>query len=533
MTGSVFLRFLTGLYSTLISFYEYSRAAKITAALAGFAAHSVIVRAWRSIFCVDSGRSYAGGSRVFSLLYGLPKRLGRLTALCPPLFESSGFLTALNASFIGRFENLFLLFLSVTFLVPGQYWRNQVTVLGAGLLAVYFAALIAAGKRRACPGTNGSLLREIPPALVVFAALSALSLAVSHDLGDSLRIGSFLFSGIAVCVLIQFSITSRAMLDRFVAVIFAVMFLTAVYGFWQFASGIEVRLEFVDLATNAGMPGRVFSTMENPNNYAEFLTLFLPVCLAFVLNRRSDLARLVTSGMFLVCAAVLLLTYSRSSYVVAVFAFALFILLRNKRLIPFALVLAMLCLPFIPSSIANRFMSITSGDSSSTYRFIIWRAVQRMLAENFVWLSGVGMGPEAFGKVYRAYAVIEAMTAMHSHNLFLQVWVETGLFGLASFIALLASTWKRNVAAALNTADLAMKNYFVAFAASIAGIALFGMVEYVWFYPRIMLAFWVMMGLAMAAARLSKKPEPADGARLVESGYLPNTNNLPNRGDRQ
>jgi O-antigen ligase len=403
-------------------------------------------------------------------------------------------LAALDATLLLRYENALCLFLSVTFLVPGPYWRNPILLAAALAFGVYRLALGVA---------RGETLRlqDLPPGLVLFAALGLLSLTVSHDLGDSLRIFALLASCMALCLLVRDAITSRAALEKFAGALFLTLFLSALYGFYQSRAGIEVRLEFVDLAASAGLPGRVFSTMENPNNYAELLALLLPVCFAYLLNRKSDLSRLVCAGMFLACLLVLVMTYSRSSYVVVAFAFGLFIFLRNKRLVPFAAALALLALPFLPDTVVNRFLSIGS-DTSSTYRFIIWNGALRALREHGNWLAGVGIGPGAFGQVYRAYSVIEAMTATHSHNLFLQVWIEMGIFGLLAFLGLLASAWKAMAARAVASADGALKNYYAAFAASIAGITLFGMVEYVWYYPRAMLAFWVMLGLALGAARL-------------------------------
>ena len=53
--------------------------------------------------------------------------------------------------------------------------------------------------------------------------------------------------------------------------------------------------------SNKDMPGRVFSTLGNPNNYAEFLVLFMPFAMSFVLGKKKwNVSKL------LLCAGMLL-----------------------------------------------------------------------------------------------------------------------------------------------------------------------------------------------------------------------------------
>ena len=51
--------------------------------------------------------------------------------------------------------------------------------------------------------------------------------------------------------------------------------------------GIEVNPEYVDVAVNRSMPGRVFSTFANPNNFAELLVLTMPFTAALVFSVKS------------------------------------------------------------------------------------------------------------------------------------------------------------------------------------------------------------------------------------------------------
>ena len=51
-------------------------------------------------------------------------------------------------------------------------------------------------------------------------------------------------------------------------------------------------------------------------------------------------------------------------------------------------------------------------------------------------LYGIGIGEGAFAKLYPVYALSGIEAAPHSHNLYLQIAVETGFFSLFVFLVL-------------------------------------------------------------------------------------------------
>ncbi len=75
------------------------------------------------------------------------------------------------------------------------------------------------------------------------------------------------------------------------------------------------------------------------------------------------------------------------------------------------------------------------SDSSTSYSVYIWRAVVRMISDNPY--SGIGIGEGAWDRMYPMYSYIGVEAAPHSHNLYLQIWLELGVFGLIFFIVFL------------------------------------------------------------------------------------------------
>jgi O-antigen ligase len=386
------------------------------------------------------------------------------------------------------------LFLFAACVFPHSMWNNIYILFAAIYYCIICAVLYALGKKQA------PRLKYVYPSLIIFVAFSVLSLFTGNDFGDGLRMFMILFSCIIFYVLISSLITDRRKLHTLLVFLLLAVFITALFGLYQSAKGIEIRADFVDLITNNDMPGRVFSNMDNPNNYAEFLTMLGPILLALILTQKSDLKRLLFAVMLAPALIALILTFSRASYIAIVLAAAIFILMVGKRLIPVVIFLAAAAVPFLPSVIVNRILTI-GKDSSSALRFKIWESVFRTL--KYYWLTGIGIGPASFAKIYKANALVDAVSVMHSHNTLLQIWLETGIGGILAFLAFLLKMLTSVINAFLSVKDRSLKILLAGCASAICVFFAFSLVEHVWFYARVNLTFWIICGIATAAIKIS------------------------------
>lgn len=84
-------------------------------------------------------------------------------------------------------------------------------------------------------------------------------------------------------------ISDEKRLVKLLAFIYAAVILTSLYAIIQRKFGlVYVSASFTDLKLNTGIPSRVTSTLDNPNNFSEFLVLFMPLCAAFAGTRKSS-----------------------------------------------------------------------------------------------------------------------------------------------------------------------------------------------------------------------------------------------------
>ena len=332
----------------------------------------------------------------------------------------------------------------------------------------------------------------------------------------------------------------------------AILAATAVslYGILQYLTGtIGGASAWLDSNMFGDIAGRVVSTLENPNMLAEYLILIFPLAAARFITRGPSTQRasaLCGGVCIFVC---LILTWSRGAWLGLLIAGLFFLLIWHRRAmyLIFAGVLSIPFLPLVlPDSIISRFTSIGNlADTSTSYRVNIWQGAVRMLKD--FWYCGIGVGEPAWFSVYPRYSLAAIEAAPHSHNLYLQTWIESGIVGLClllAFIILLCqsnfSFYKRlsDMRASItdtlsishlkptdktvgaqksvvlrseNNAETAEKEITALrmnAAAPLCGIIaslLQGLTDYTWYNYRVFLMFWLVVGLSSAYVRLGQK----------------------------
>ncbi len=333
-----------------------------------------------------------------------------------------------------------------------------------------------------------------------FFALGGESIAPWHGITSYLLIllGYFLLANL---------LSSRRLLLRFCKNLVFSGSALAFIGLVQQILGLSVP-EWLD--QNASyINGRITAFLHNPNVLACYLILCLPLIFALLTEGKNGRGRRIFSLLLLVAA--LVFTWSRGAWVALFMALLLFVLLAAKK--PFRWFFGLgLLLPnlllFAPDSVARRISSIFSVfggsiDSSVYYRFKIWRSSLLLFFDN-LW-GGIGVSSENFQKSYLPYAVSGAEVAEHSHNLFLQIGIEMGVFALAAFLLLLVFAL-RKVLSPVSKDPLEVRYPVLGVGAfsSLFALLVFGIFDYVLYDFRIFFLFFAMLGLLSAAGRLSK-----------------------------
>jgi len=111
-------------------------------------------------------------------------------------------------------------------------------------------------------------------------------------------------------------------------------------------------------------------------------------------------------------------------------------------------------------------------------------------------LLGIGPGHNAFNKIYPLYQ-ISNFSALSAYSILLEVAVETGIIGLATFVWLLIVMFNQ---AALKLVRLQQQKsrdgfWLIGAFASLLGILAHGTVDTVWYRPEINTIWWLLAAL--------------------------------------
>lgn len=299
--------------------------------------------------------------------------------------------------------------------------------------------------------------------------------------------------------------------------------IVSVIGLLQFSKGIETSAAWIDPQAREEIKTRVYSVFDNPNMLSIYLVSVTPIVFEQFLSSR----RLIWLGSAALILTCLGLTFSRAGWASAILGLTVFAILKDKRLIVVLVTLIVLVALLAPKAVLERAVStVTFQDSSSRYRVTIWRATVRLI-EDF-WPSGLGLGHVPFTFVYPKYE-IAGTPAAHTHNLYLQFVVETGVLGLIFFIWLslgtlgkaLGKAWSLSLTlrtylypsdpvSSLKDSQMAVlpprKQPFkglsinrrigilAALTAALASQLLYGIGDNTWYNPKNALLFWSLFG---------------------------------------
>ena len=456
-----------------------------------------VARAWpESLLC-----------RLLTFLINLPAwLLHRLYRALPVTFEDSFFArlafemgeeTAIAQSWL----------IMLLWVIPFSHWNNAYSLMGFVLLLILFHA---GAMRRETFRLDLVSVGFYP--LVLFGAMF-LAVAFSYAPSLSLR---FLFYHIsaALCVLITVSaVRHEEDLKRLAAGGSVCVLVSSLYGVYQRIRGVEVNASYVDLKLNAGMPGRVESFFDNPNTFAEVLILLLPLVLALILCSRHLVTKLLACGVFAVGVAALGMTYSRASWVGIACAMVVMVFLWKPKLIPAFILLCCLAVPFLPSTIWNRILTIGNpADSSTASRVPLYQAALEVIRTSPV--SGAGLGTAATQAYIRDHNLYHADAPfVHAHNFYLQVWIEAGLLGIVGFVSSMLWNIKRGAHIARHTGNSAARTITCAAVASMCGAMVCGLADYLWNYPRVMCIFWFVFAMSLAGVKICRAQREETAAK--------------------
>lgn len=360
---------------------------------------------------------------------------------------------------------VYLLVFAVPFgsLLPFNIGGANVTA-ADGLLLLAWALYLARGIARR------RVELKIPPLALpfgLFILAAGVSMTVARSLTDSIaELTKWIEMFAAYWLVAQFF--EEKQIGKLLAVMFCAGLAQALLGAYQyyFRVGPEGFLLF------GGANLRAYGTFEQPNPYAGYLGLILPLALGAglgilvnVSRKGAKAPRFIDWGLLVLATvsavamlAALFFSYSRGAWIgvaAALGVTALLVLVRSKRAATLAIVLGLAALIVIglgeinvvPNIITERFATV--GDyfnfqdvrgvraNDENFALVERRAHWQAALEMFQDAPWVGVGFGNYAVMYPMYALPKWDDPLgHAHNYYLNVLAEAGALGFVAYVIL-------------------------------------------------------------------------------------------------
>lgn len=476
---------------------------------------STVWNAFFTRFCGFHERSYvapdgATGRKGAAFILGLP--FGILACFVHPLWLIAGCIAVIAAYIVlinpecGLYAAIFFMPIFVILPRPSIY---------LALLVIYTTFALGIKLLR---GKRYFRVEPLDIFVLCFMAAMLLGGLVSYGGGQSIRTAAIYVALMLGYYLAVGLLNTREKLVRAALLLCVSLLLVSLYGVYQNVTG-NISAEWIDTEMFDNIGGRVVSTFENPNMLGEYLILLLPIVAATFFGDRHLSTKPASLAAFAAGCLCLIYTWARGAWLGFLFAAVLFVLMWSRRSV--ALIVAGVCalpllVPYLPANIVSRFTSIGDlTDTSTNYRVYIWRGSARMAAD-YAW-TGVGVGEQAFNRIYPYYSFAGIEKAPHAHNLFLQIFIELGIFGFVLFIATLICFLQSGFSLAKCGEDKTVRLIGCGAMCGVLAALLQGMTDYIWYNYRVFFLFWIVFGLCSAARRIDAASRRQKRATVSET----------------
>jgi putative inorganic carbon (hco3(-)) transporter len=322
--------------------------------------------------------------------------------------------------------------------------QDQVTALGnahlsevAAIIGLTAMVLLNSKRREPLTRMTPELLGVIGLALVIL-----ITIPTSFWPTGSLSVFTDIYIKVAlVFMLMVNTVTSPRRIERICWVIVLAFGYVSFRAWMDYARGVNL----VEGGRVAGAAGGFF---ENPNDLALNLAAFLPLAMTYVKRPGPTFKRMTSAVIVVLMVGAIIFTKSRSGLLGAVAMFGVYLLVTRslKPSVILGLVVAgLLVVPVMPQSFWDRMASITDSEKDTTgsreERRLLMEQAWTIFLENPITGIGAGQfqnyGPPGQAKKWRV-----------THNAYLQVAAEIGIFGLALFLFIVwrgfnAAWWTR------------------------------------------------------------------------------------------
>lgn len=373
-----------------------------------------------------------------------------------------------------------------------------------GLSPIQIVAVIVLALLIASSLAKGDLdFPRTPLDVAIFLWVAVLFLGAIESLDPAAAIKkagmTVIFAGVYYAIVAHVRTVKRT--SWLVKVLVLACVIVAVYGIWvsyqYLATGSVARGAVVIKSEGLAAP-RAASTIGNPNTLADLMVLSIPLALAlFVIGdaKQKVLAALATAVLF-VCLG---FTFSRGAWLASLATLGVLMLDKRFRGVLAALGVALVAVS--PGIIAERLASSAQlGRGEILSRFDYWEGALRMVQQRPLLGVGTANFPVNFSRLPVAETAMR--TAIHAHNVFLNLLAENGVVGFIAYALLIGTALALALRRRGAPADATGSAIRLAIGASIIGYLVHQLTESLLLEPSLNAVVWTLMGFVVVLASI-------------------------------
>jgi putative inorganic carbon (HCO3(-)) transporter len=401
---------------------------------------------------------------------------------------------------------VFFLFVSVAFLGIGglNFFSSGSGISAWSISRTNFIFWLIGKVIRACRGGRGVtdfLRHPIALSLLIFFLTVAVSLLPDfHDGGD---FRYFLFGCMHALMVMDLVKTGGRFRSLFLLLALPAALLTL--------RGIvyDPALLYFTPIQHLGFPlaARLGFPMDHPNTAGYVLSMTIPLAAVLVLGR-TGWVRGLSAASCAVQIFGLILTYSRGAWLGWAGAM-LFMVAISKRWKAMLSILSIPLLLFIfVEPLRDRALTVANpaADPAISERVRLMTDALRLGAENPIFGIGYGRGrlKEALRHEYQG-SVNEKNPIWHTHNVYIELFAETGLLGLGAFLWLLGRSHFEIIR--LYPRPNSDRMMILGLGAAWTAAAVTGLGDVPFYHHETRILFFSLLGMILAASRLASRAE--------------------------
>ena len=402
--------------------------------------------------------------------------------------EIAGFLVIVFFSFFAPLGSLYFAIFLLPFLPNPFFMTLTVVVVGCILSKNYF--------------TEEMSFAQIPltPPLFIYSILVLVATLTSVTFEGSLRDFAIYTLSFMLFFALVSQVKNKQELYNLVIIFTVGLFLVSCHSIYQYIIDVPMESGWVDSSNSPELTTRVYSVFGNPNVLAKYLLSLFPISFALAMHAKDKLKKVFLFGTSACAVLAMIFTFSRSGWIGLLASLSFFTILKDKKLFTILLIVILVGTFIVPDIVSSRITSVE--DTSSNYRLMVWQETTNIISD--FWLTGVGLGYEAFREIYPFYMIDNNKSPYHAHNTYLQILVETGIIGLLVFIWLIIVTFKRGIKLIFTSKKDSFVQYIVLGSlSSIVGLLTQGLVENIFYMPKITALFYILVSFIFVAYRLN------------------------------